>query len=106
MNQLLTFFKEHKLLSSGLLMLLGMGTAMAGAATGIGDFSGMWQDIIGTLSGDVGKILIALAAAWGIAQVVQQNWLQVIGAFLAALILVNLETLIDGIFTSALPVIV
>lgn len=78
-----------------------IGNAVAGTG-GLGDFDDTYTDIVDSLEGTIGRIITALAIGWGFFQIVKQNWLQVLGAFLGALILSNLDAIVSSVFTATI----
>lgn len=83
------------------LTLLWTGSAVAGTG-GIAGFDDFYVTIVESAQGTIGKIVTACAVIWGFINVIRQNWIQVIGAFLAALLLSQLDTIVTGIFTATL----
>ena len=50
------------------------------------------------MEGPLGQIVIILSFVWGIFRVLQQDWLQMFGAFLGGLVLINIGAIVDDIF--------
>jgi hypothetical protein len=92
--------KNVKLWLATSLMLLAS-SAFAGNATGgIGgaQIGGLLADIVGVVEGPLGQIIIILSFVWGIFRVLQQDWIQMFGAFLGGLVLINIGSIVDDIF--------
>jgi len=107
MSKIITFIKNHKkttaTLSVIMTFLLGTGAAFATGGT-TADFSPVFTEVMALLEGDIGRIITACAVGWGFIQILQQNWIQVIGSFLGALLLINLEDILDSLFTAAITI--
>jgi hypothetical protein len=103
MRKLLNIIKANKTFTVFLTFLLGTGTALATGGT-TADFSPVFTEVMALLEGDIGRIITACAVGWGFIQILQQNWVQVIGSFLGALLLINLEDILDSLFTAAIAI--
>jgi type IV secretory pathway VirB2 component (pilin) len=87
--------------------------SVTGIAMATSTDSGSWDaslgvalgNIVDLINGPLGKIVILLALVWGVFQVVQTNWLQVFGAFLSAIVLVNAEEIVDQLFSAGVSTI-
>ena len=88
------------LLLTMLIATMGVAFAATNNGLGLGGLTNVLGTIVGTLTGDGGKIITACAIAWGLFQITQQNWIQVIGSFLGALVLNNIEELVNGAFSA------
>jgi hypothetical protein len=55
-------------------------------------------DIVGVVEGPLGQIIIILSFVWGIFRVLQQDWIQMFGAFLGGLVLINIGSIVEDIF--------
>lgn len=76
-------------------------SAFAGNSSGGiggGQIGGLLTDIVGVIEGPLGQIVIILSFVWGIFRVLQQDWLQMFGAFLGGLVLINIGAIVDDIF--------
>ncbi|MFT5715842.1 MAG: hypothetical protein ACI9T7_000015 [Oleiphilaceae bacterium] len=103
MKKVISIINAHKTFTVFLAFFLGTGTALAtGGATA--DFSPVFTEIMALLEGDVGRIITACAVGWGFIKILQQDWVQVIGSFLGALLLINLEDILDSLFTAAIAI--
>jgi type IV secretory pathway VirB2 component (pilin) len=81
----------------GLLLVSGL----AYASTSSGSYPELQQaldDIVAIIEGPLGQIVIILAFVWGIFQVLQQDWIKVLGAFLSGIALINVNEIVAGIF--------
>ena len=97
MTVLKNIFSKALNLKAWMAMSLAMMTSSAFAGnstTGIGgaQIGGLLTDIVGVIEGPMGQIV------WGIFRVLQQDWLQVFGAFLGGLVLINIGAIVDDIF--------
>lgn len=80
------------------------GAAAASNATGgIGgtQVGTLLTDIVGVIEGPLGQIVIILSFVWGIFKVLEQDWIQVFGAFLGGLVLINIGSIVDDIFSAS-----
>ena len=82
------------------LMLMATSAFASNSTGGIGggQIGGLLTDIVGVIEGPMGQIVIILSFVWGIFRVLQQDWLQVFGAFLGGLVLINIGAIVDDIF--------
>jgi len=101
MKKLKALFTRKNAVRAALVTTAVAAPALAVAGTGgLAGFDGTFDTIVATAEGTGGKIITACAIAWGIFQIVKQNWIQVIGALLGALILSELGNIVNGLFSA------
>jgi len=100
------FIAEHKMALTLIVALafiaLNVGSAVAG--TGGTQFDTIWQEISGWIDGTPGKIIALLAFGFAMFKVVQQDFIMAIGSFLAALLMANAVTIINGFLTAGVAI--
>lgn len=100
------FIAEHKMALTLFVALafvaLNVGTVVAG--TGGTQFDTIWQEISGWIDGTPGKIIALLAFGFAMFKVVQQDFIMAIGSFVAALLMANAVTIINGFLTAGVAI--
>lgn len=100
------FASEHKVTLLAVLTLfvtvLSISTAQAGA--GGTQFSAIWTEISGWVDGTPGKIIALLAFGAAMFNVMKQNFVMAIGAFIGCMLMANAVEIINGFMTAGLPV--
>lgn len=98
LNKLFSATKNTKLWLAVALTLFASSAfagSIAGTTAGLGQ---VLQDVVDVINGPLGQIVITLSFVWGIFRVLQQDWLQMCGAFLAGIVLVNVNDIVGEIF--------
>lgn len=93
--------KKHVAL---IALSLASGAAMAGgvASATADSFNDILAEVQGWLVGAPGKIIAVLAFGAAMFNVVKQNFIAAVGAFLGALMMAFAGTVIDGIFAAGI----
>ncbi len=83
---------------------VGVTTAIAagGAGTGGSAFNPILTEVEGWLTGAPGKIIATLAFGAAMFNVVKQNFIAAIGAFLGAMLMANANSVIDTFMSAGL----
>lgn len=96
-----SFNMKKALTMLGLLLVSGL--AFASASSGAyPELQQALDDIVEIIEGPLGQIVIILAFVWGIFQVLQQDWIKVLGAFLSGIALINVNEIVAGIFGASI----
>lgn len=100
------FIAEHKVAVTLFIALAFVVFNMSAAVAGTGgtQFDTIWQEISGWIDGTPGKIIALLAFGFAMFKVVQQDFIMAIGSFLAALLMANVVTIINGFLTAGVAV--
>jgi len=100
LNKLFSATKNLKIWLATFLTLAASSAYAGNSSGGIGggQIGGLLTDIVGVVEGPLGQIVIILSFVWGIFRVLQQDWLQMFGAFLGGLVLINIGAIVDDIF--------
>ncbi|PTC00941.1 hypothetical protein C9975_04775 [Thalassospira xiamenensis] len=98
---------ENKLtilaISTLVVALFSIATAQAGA--GGTQFTAIWTEISGWVDGTPGKIIALLAFSAAMFNVMRQNFVMAVAAFLGCMLMANAVDIINGFMTAGLPVL-
>jgi len=95
------FFAKHKTVLIVTLAMLFAGSAAAGS--GGAEFEPMYDQVADWLDGAPGKICAILAFGFAMLNVLKQNFIMAIGAFVGCLLSANAKTVIESFLTAGVP---
>lgn len=87
-------------------ILTVLGVAFAGAAvagSGGAEFDSIYNEVVDWLDGAPGKTIAVLAFGFAMFNVIKQNFVAAIGAFVGCLLMANAKTVIEQFLTAGLP---
>ncbi|WP_445766818.1 hypothetical protein [Rheinheimera sp.] len=97
--------KKNASKALALLLVLAPGAVIAaGVASGstAGSFDDIFDEVKGWIVGSPGKIIATLAFGAAMFNVVKQNFIAAVGAFVGALLMAFAGTIIDTIFSAGI----
>lgn len=92
---------QWAVMASVMLLTIAMLSVAAIAGTGGEEFQSIYDRVGGWLSGVPGKIIAVLALGFAFFNVIKQNFIAAVGAFVACLVLAEGEEIIEGFLTAA-----
>ena len=95
------FFAKHKAKLIVALAVLFAGSAAAGS--GGAEFEPMYDQVADWLDGAPGKICAILAFGFAMFNVMKQNFIMAVGAFVGCLLSANAKTVIESFLTAGVP---